>query len=144
MADSNSKPPTPQKAKRIVKNPETFRERALKATEADDKPKRLARLKQGAAKLTRPVISPVASASGKLFGLKPFRLLRRPLRLIGKILLPVYFRNSWRELKQVAWPTWRQSRQLTSAVLIFAIIFGAAIAIVDFGLDKLFRDILLK
>ncbi len=142
MADPQ--PASPQKPKRIVKNPETFRERAIKASEADDKPKRLARLKQATGKVTSPVLTPVAEASGKFFGLKQFRFLRKPLRILGKILLPVYFRNSWHELRLVAWPSIKQSRQLTSAVLVFAIIFGAAIAIVDYGLDKLFRDILLK
>jgi preprotein translocase subunit SecE len=141
---AESKPSAAQKAKRIVKNPETFRERAVKASEAGDKPKRLARLKQVGGRVTSPVVRPVATASGKVFGLKPFRLLRRPLRLIGKILLPSYFRNSWQELKQVTWPNWQQSRQLTSAVLIFAFIFGALVAIVDYGLDKVFKDVLLK
>jgi preprotein translocase SecE subunit len=66
------------------------------------------------------------------------------LRLLGKVLFPAYLRNSWQELRLVTWPNWKQSRQLTSAVLIFAIIFGAVIALVDYGLDKVFRSILLK
>jgi preprotein translocase SecE subunit len=48
------------------------------------------------------------------------------------------------ELRLVTWPNWKQSRQLTFAVLVFAVIFGAAIAVVDYGLDKVFRNILLK
>lgn len=127
----------PTKAKRLVKNPETFRERAVKASESDAKPKRLSGLKRATSKLISPVARPVSRASRKVFGLKPFQL-------IGKILLPAYFRNSWRELRQVTWPNWQQSRQLTFAVLIFAIIFGAVIAIVDYGLDKVFRNVLLK
>jgi preprotein translocase SecE subunit len=74
----------------------------------------------------------VPKGAGGLFG------------LLGKILVPPYIRNSWKELKQVTWPNWKQSRQLTFAVLVFAVIFGAAVAIVDFGLDKLFKHILLK
>ncbi len=142
MADTNKT--KDQKAKRIVKNPETFRERAVKASEADDKPSRLSRLKQAGGKVTRPVTKPVATASSKFIGLKPVKLLRKPLRLIGKIIFPVYFRNSWVELKQVTWPTIKQSRQLTSAVLVFAVIFGAIVAVVDYGLDKIFRNVLLK
>jgi preprotein translocase SecE subunit len=132
------------KPKRLVKNPETFRERAVKAAEASDKPKRTTKLKELGSQAASPVFKPIGQASGKFFALKPLVWLRKPLRLIGKIIFPVYFRNSWRELRQVEWPNWRQSRQLTFAVLVFAVIFGAAIAIVDYGLDKVFKDVLLK
>jgi preprotein translocase SecE subunit len=132
MADTQ-----PPKKKRLVKNPETFRERALKAGEEADKPRRTARIRQVGGSLARPVARPVASAAGKAASFKP-------LRLLGKILLPVYFRQSWHELRQVHWPSRKESRQLTFAVIVFAVAFGIAIAIVDFGLDRLFRDVLLK
>ena len=119
--------------KRQVKNPETFRERALKVSESEDKPVKISRLKVF---LVR-VFGPAGKILRKLSNFKP-------IKLIGKIIFPSYFRSSWRELKQVTWPSWRQSRQLTFAVLLFAFIFGALIAVVDFGLDKLFRNILLK
>jgi len=59
-------------------------------------------------------------------------------------LLPGYFRESWDELKQVAWPDRRTTVKLTTAVLIFAVVFGVLIAIVDWGLDKVFRSLLLQ
>ena len=71
-----------------------------------------------------------------------FRL--RAIRLLGRILGFTYIRSSWRELQQVTWPTRREGRRLTTAVIIFSVIFGALIAIVDFGLDKLFKHVLLK
>jgi preprotein translocase SecE subunit len=123
--------------KRLVKNPETFRERALKAGEADAKPGKRSR----AGSIVSKVLSPIG---------RPFKALGRFLarfrafRLVGRILLPHYLRTSWQELKQVKWPNWTESRRLTFAVIIFAAVFGALIAAVDFGLDKLFRDILLK
>jgi preprotein translocase SecE subunit len=123
--------------KRQVKNPETFRERAIKAAETSDKPTRAGRLKSAGGKVTAPVFKPAGEASGKFFGLKP-------VRLIGKVIFPVYLRRSWNELRLVTWPSWRESRRLTFAVLAFAIVFGAAIALVDYGLDKIFRNILLK
>ena len=144
MADSKPKKTAAAKAKRIVKNPETFRERAIKATEAGDQPSRFKRVRQTIGKLLRAIFRPFKAILVAIFSLAIFKVFRRPLRLIGRILLPKYFRESWRELKQVTWPTWQQSRQLTSAVLVFAIVFGAVIAVVDFGLDKLFRNILLK
>jgi preprotein translocase SecE subunit len=67
-----------------------------------------------------------------------------PVRILGRILFPRYFRNSFRELKLVTWPGRRESLRLTGAVLIFAIVFGAIVAIVDFGLDKLFKEFILK
>jgi preprotein translocase SecE subunit len=122
----------PAKANRRVKNPETFRERAVKASQTTDKPKR----RSWFGRALKAIFAPI----GALFNwLGKFR----PFRIIGKILVPPYFRNSWKELKQVTWPSWKQSRQLTFAVIIFAVIFGAIIAVVDYGLDKLFRQILL-
>jgi preprotein translocase SecE subunit len=130
MADTQ---PVKPKAKRQVKNPETFRERAVKASESDNKPERISKVKTSGGKLLRPAAAPFKKAARF-----------KPLRIIGKIIFPAYFRNSWQELRKVTWPNWKQSRQLTTAVLIFAIIFGAIIALVDYGLDKVFRDILLK
>jgi preprotein translocase SecE subunit len=71
-----------------------------------------------------------------------FRL--RPVRFIGKIIGFGYIRNSYSELKGVTWPTWRESRRLTTAVILFSIVFGLLIAVVDYGLDKLFKQVLLK
>lgn len=71
-----------------------------------------------------------------------FRL--RVVRFIGRILGFRFVRDSWRELKQVTWPSWRESRRLTAAVILFSIVFGALIALVDFGLDKLFKQLFVK
>lgn len=80
------------------------------------------------------------------FLLKPFQL--RPVKFIGrwlaKLLLINYFISSWKELKLVTWPNRKQTVQLTFAVFIFSIVFGIMIAIVDYGLDKLFKQVLLR
>jgi preprotein translocase SecE subunit len=129
-----------KKSKRLVKNPETFRQRAIKASEASDKPAASAKLKAGGVKAT----GPVRRSARKLTQSKAAKPLHKPARIFGKILVPTYFRQSWAELKLVTWPNWKQSRQLTTAVLVFAVVFGAAIAGVDWGLDKIFKHILLK
>jgi preprotein translocase SecE subunit len=90
------------------------------------------------------VLSPIGKAGRTVGNFGPFRILRKPLRILGRILLPTYIRGSWAELRQVAWPNFQTARQLTFAVIVFATVFGAIVAVVDFGLDKLFRDILLK
>ena len=130
--------------KRVVKNPETFRERAVKASEGSDKPKRLTVVRQAGTKVSSPITRPVGNAGKKVASVPPFRWLRKPLQIIGRILVPKYIRQSWNELRLVHWPDWKTARQLTFAVMIFAIVFGAVIATVDYGLDKLFRNILLK
>ncbi len=127
------------KPKRRVKNPETFRERASKAAQSSGEPKRTNQVKKAGL-----IFKPAGSALLKIIRLKPFAPIGKVLRLIGKVIFPAYFRKSWRELRQVSWPNMKQSRQLTFAVLVFAVVFGAAVAIVDYGLDKVFRNVLLK
>lgn len=67
-------------------------------------------------------------------------LIFRPLRW----LMPSYFVNSWREVRQVTWPSRRETWRLTLAVFIFAVVFGILIAGVDKGLDLLFKKLILK
>ncbi|MBI2285812.1 preprotein translocase subunit SecE [Candidatus Saccharibacteria bacterium] len=109
------------------------------ADSADAKPK--ARYRPRAVKLVTPL---------KIV----WRVLRpvlRPLAPIGRVLLrvlgwlvPRYFINSWRELRLVTWPNRRETWRLTVAVLIFAIVFGALVYVVDLGLDQLFKRFVLR
>ncbi len=94
-------------------------------------------MRQAGGKVTQPVTGPVGRILNKIFN-------RQPFRFIGRILLPRYFRNSWKELRLVSWPKRKEAFDLTFAVLAFAVVFGGVVALVDFGLDKLFKDILLK
>lgn len=68
----------------------------------------------------------------------------KPIRFIAKWTGIQYIIDSWSELRGVTWPTFKQSVRLTSAVIIFSVIFGLLIAFVDFFLDKIFKQILLK
>jgi preprotein translocase SecE subunit len=106
---------------------ETVRERASKAQIAAAAP-----VKQGR---VRSVLAKIGW---------PFRMIGRGIALIGRFIIPPYLRNSWRELRLVTWPNRKESRQLTLAVMIFAIIFGVLVAGVDYGLDKLFKQVILK
>lgn len=82
------------------------------------------------------------------------RVLRpvfRPLAPVGRIVLrilgwltPRYFINSWRELRLVTWPNRRETWRLTTAVFIFAVVFGALVWVVDLGLDQLFKRLVLR
>lgn len=132
------------KAKRRVKNPETFRERALKAAEDSAKPERAKKLRQTAARAAAPVVGPPTKAFRKIWGAKAFKPIRKFLRLLGKIVFVGYLVRSWRELRLVTWPGWSESRRLTFAVLVFAIIFGATVAGVDWFMDKAFKELFIK
>lgn len=134
--------------KRHLRAPsETVREKAVKAqaeisAPTPTKKSRLGRVLgspfRGLAWLShRPPLRQIGHA------LRWFFLLR-PLRFIGIALGFRYVRASWRELKLVSWPSRTQSRQLTVAVVIFSVIFGGLIAVVDLGLDKLFKEVILK
>ncbi len=118
--------------RRLIKS-DTVREVAAKQEEAAAKPRRLRKTRR------------VAGAPFRAIGWF-FRQLGRVkvLRIVGYVLVPPYFRNSWRELRKVTWPTLKQSRQLTTAVMLFAIVFGVLVATVDYGLDKLFKQVLIK
>ena len=137
MADQPEK--SDAKKKRRVKNPETFRERAQKASEAGSKPKSTTRIRQAGGQATGPLRRTVSRA----YNAKLLAPLRKVLRFIGRIIFPKYFRQSWQELKLVTWPSMKEGRRLTFAVLIFAVVFGAAIAGVDWILDKVFQHLLL-
>lgn len=141
MADEDS---TNKRKRRIVRNPETFRERATKTSEGGGQPKRRAAVKRVPSKLLRPVFSPVGRGLRRLARIQPFKAIAWVFKWIGRILVPRYLRDSWKELRLVSWPNRKQSRQLTFAVLLFAIVFGALVALLDYGLDKAFKVLLLK
>ncbi len=130
--------------KRIVKNPETFRERAQKAADGSSKPKVSHKAKSGLGKLLAKVFKPVWRLVKVIFNRQPFKFIGKILDIIGRILLPKRVRNSWQELKLVTWPNLKQSRQLTFAVIVFALAIGIAIYGLDQVIDKIFREVLLK
>lgn len=136
------------KKKRKLRSAPTVREKAeIAAKKPAEKPKRVR-------KAARKTVSPVVWLwRGICRLLRPFRFLlwpfkTRPMRWLGRmlsyVLLLRYFRNSWKELKLVTWPDRKQTTQLTIAVFAFAIAFGLAVSITDYGLDKLFKKVLLK
>lgn len=134
------------KNKRLVKKTETVRERATKTP----RPVKTRHLSRTATSVTKPFklvgrfVVKILSPFG--FLLWPFKT--RPARFTGRVLASVlllrFFRNAWGELRQVEWPGRKETSKLTLAVFMFAIAFGLIIAITDYGLDKLFRKVLIK
>jgi preprotein translocase SecE subunit len=127
--------------KRRFKAPSpTVRQQAEKAqAAADNKPERNRRLKAAAASGRKPF-----AKVGKAFDRQPFRAIGKVFKFIGRILVPKFVRNAFGELRLVTWPGRKETRQLTFAVLIFATVFGAIITVVDYGLDKVFKALILN
>ncbi len=128
------------KPKRRLRPAETVREKATKQASKAQKPRRVKRIVSGA---TRP-LSRINSFRKKEYYLPlPDNRLGRFLNK-RRHIVPMYFRNAFKELKDVNWPNRRQTLQLTIAVFIFAFVFGVLISLADYGLDKIFKQILLK
>lgn len=115
----------PATPKRRLKKQETLREKAEKAAASSTKEPRRLREK------TRAVS-------------KPLKAVGRPFRFVGRFLVPRYFRNSWRELRQVSWPKFGESMRLTLAVFVFGTVITILVATLDLGLDKLFKEVFIK
>jgi len=123
----------------MVKQTESIREKTVKA--AQPKPEK----KTDVLRLTLHYIgTPFQWIGRKLAKLGKKLGKFKFFRVLGYIVWPKYFRNSVKELRQVTWPTTRETWQLVLAVIIFSVVFGTIIAIVDFGLDKAFKQVLLK
>jgi preprotein translocase subunit SecE len=127
----------PDKAK--AKKQQTVRERS----QAERKVRKR-RIRTGASKVVNP-IKTVARIGKKEYHPVPVpdnklgRILRKRVRL-----WPRFFGLAWREIRQVTWPSRRETARLTFAVFVFSLIFGIAIALLDYGLDKLFREVIIK
>lgn len=142
MADEAKKARKP----RIRKVAPTVRERVeiAQAEASKEKPRRIRKaFSKVASKTPRPKVRSRLHLPDNQF----FQVLRRVARPVGKVLdklVPRYFANAWRELRQVTWPNRGETWRLTVAVFIFSIVFGALVAGVDKGLDVLFKKLVLK
>lgn len=137
MADTKKKKTTDSKAV-TKKKPTTMRESAAKSRANAEKPKRVRK----AADIAKKPVDSVNSALKKEYHLiKPkddgnfFTKSRK--------LTPGYFRSAWSELRQVTWPGRKETCRLVFAVFMFALVMGTAIAVLDYGLEKLLREVIL-
>lgn len=131
MAENDNKP---AKKRRVIRKVETVREKAAKQTSKEPS-------KKGVLRLTLSYIGvPFRFIGKQIAKLGRFKVFR----IIGYIFVPPYFRNSWKELRKVTWPNNKETFRLTFAVLMFSIVFGAMVTAADYGLDKLFKRIILN
>lgn len=125
-------------AKPRLKKQQTVRERTKTQNTG-----RVKRIRTNAGRIKTPVKK--AHATGKREFHLPLpdnkfgRILRKRVRIF-----PKFVREAWAEIRQVTWPTPRETVRLTIAVFIFATIFATIVGVLDFGLDKLFKEVLIK
>lgn len=126
------------KQRRVIKKAETVRQRADKQ-QSPKKPRRISRTASSAAK-------PIRAAYH--FGKREY-FIPLPKNKAGRFfnkrlrLMPRFFRDAWQEVRQVTWPSRQETWKLTLAVFIFAMVFGTVIWLVDIGIERIFRKILL-
>lgn len=126
------------KPSRRIRKVETVRERAEKAN-VGPKPRRIRQVTAGAGEGLK-------SAGSKVR--REYHPIKLPDNKLGRFLtksrriIPSFFHEAWAELKQVSWPNRRDTAKFTLAVLVFAFLFGSIIAIVDYGLERLFKSLL--
>lgn len=125
--------------KRLLKKPETVRERANKA-ESNHKPRRI---KAAGKTVLRPLKAVARTARKEVYLPLPDNKAGRFLNKRRNVF-PRYFGLAFKELKQVKWPGRRETTKLTFAVFIFAIFFALLISLTDYGLDKAFKKLILK
>lgn len=123
---------SPKPKRRLKKAPESVRERNAKASEVAAKAPKV--------KKPRKIFEPFRAIGRGLARVERFK----PIHLIGLVIVPRYLRNAWKELRLVTWPNRLETFRLTGAVIIFSAVFGILIAITDYGLDKLFKKVILK
>ncbi len=125
--------------KRLIKA-ETMREKGTKAVSRAGKPRRLQRTAQA---VRKPLSAARRIAVKEYYPVKPHEAGFKGFLTKKRRWTPGYFRSSFKELRQVTWPGRRETWKLVGSVFLFSVIFGLMIAVVDYGLDKLFRKAFL-
>lgn len=123
-----------------TKKKRTLRQQIDKSPDSK-KPRRLKGVSKKVGKPLKKVVSrgkrefhPVKFPDGKAG-----RLLNKRVRFMPKFLA-----EAWQEIRQVTWPTPRETLRLSVAVFIFAVILTAVVAVLDLGLDKIFRELIIQ
>lgn len=123
-----------------IKKPESMRDKAVKHDAKSQKPRRI---KSGAAKIAKPFVVARNIAKKEYYVVKPHEAGLKGFLTKSRRWTPGYFRSAFKELKNVTWPSRRETWKLSVSVFVFSIVFGLIIAVVDYGLDKLFKKAFL-
>ena len=137
---SEAEAQTASRKKRRLKAAPTMREKVEQTKAKAGKPSKLRKI--------RVIGMPLKAAAAA--GMKEYHPISLPDNRLGRFLrkrvrfMPRYFIEAWRELRQVQWPSNKQTMRLVYAVFMFATIFGVIVGLTDHGLETLFRRIVVK
>ena len=138
MAEKKKASSSKKKDTKTPKKKETMRQSAAKSRANQDKPKRVRKAATAAAK-------PVGSLGSALT--QEYHVFEQKdggnFFTRSRSFVPKYFINSWRELRQVTWPGRKETWKLVLAVFIFAVAMGTFIAVLDYGLERVMRDLII-
>jgi preprotein translocase SecE subunit len=123
-----------------VRKVETMRDKATKAEGQSAKPRRL---KKTASAVKKPIKAMSVAAKKEYHLITPQDGGFKGFLTKSRRITPRYFSEAYKELKRVTWPNRRETWRLMDAVFLFATIFGLLITVVDYGLDKLFKQAFL-
>lgn len=130
--------PSKNEDKKSKKPKVSIRERNRKAAESKEKPKRI---RKAAVQARRPV-----TGAAKVLSTE-FHILPRKndtgFFTRSRKVTPKYFADSAQELRFVTWPGRKETWKLVFAVFVFALTLGIFIAVLDYGITKAFRNIIL-
>ncbi|MGZ6005019.1 MAG: preprotein translocase subunit SecE [Candidatus Saccharimonadales bacterium] len=126
--------------KRRIRKVETVRQKAEVAAKAAPKPRRV---KQSLKVAGKPIVAAYNLGKKEYYLPLPDNRFWRFMNK-RRHIVPRYFAQSFQELRKVTWPDRKQTTQLTIAVFVFAISFGIVVAITDYGLDRIFKRLLIK
>ena len=119
---------------------ETVRERSERAKQ----PPKPRRLRKTAGKVSGPLRKIIRFGQKEYYLPMPNNKFGRFMNKRRKIvLIPRFLRDSWAEMRKVEWPNGKETWKLTAAVFVFSIVFGILITLVDYGLDKLVRKVIV-
>ena len=95
-------------------------------------------------KQEKPKVNKVKVALDKRVNITKGKRLSRDVKM-PKWLKAIggYFKGSLRELLQVQWPTRRATWASTLAVILFTVVIGALILVLDYGFEQLFKKVIL-
>jgi len=123
-----------------VRKVETMRDKVAKSEDKADKPRRL---KKTASAVKKPIQSVSGAVKKEYHLITPQESGFKGFMTKSRRITPRYFREAYKELKLVTWPNRRETWRLMMAVFLFATVFGLLITVVDYGLDKLFKQAFL-
>ncbi len=133
-------PEQEKKVKRPLRKAETMRDKSTKQAKARPSG---ARIRRTATAASKPIKAVGRTAKKEYHFVTPRQKGVGGFLTRSRRFTPGYVRSSYKELRMVTWPTRGETWRLVTAVFVFSIAFGLVIAIVDYGLEKLFKQAFL-